>query len=1188
MKKILRAGAALVSLLAAAHAADPVTLLPDSAAGRFFVPTNGGLGSTWIAPVFNDSAWTNVTAGIGFDSPKAPILPGGVVADSVAEFSGTQGASNWYYGYWTKGGDPDATYQSWDFAAFPRQPGNNIPGANNFWDGTQWHWFNGNPPWDELTATGGRPSGPNGTPVHYVIRRWISELNGPVHLVGAISHNGACGDGVDLRIWVDGVELLGIANVLATNIPFAINAEVQIGSTVDFAVGPNVANDSCDTYNFNVKVLQNTLADSLEDFCGIQGARGWSYGYYNKSGDGDAVYNPITDFINTPASVTFNGAWNVGPGDPPWTMIEQTNMRPNSSPEHWPIRRYTSSYAGPIRIAGTLSLFQACGGGTRARILVDGTQIFSRDVSLNSIGYSVLTTVAAGSKIDFSLDPNGDDGCDVTAWTATIQPAASSSTLIADSELEFSGIQGQDNWYYGFYDRSADADAVYNPVTDFNRTDPNWTFGGGWALGPGDPPWDALGRLETRPNGVNSGMEHWTVRRWVSKAAGALTIDWHFSKSNVGGDGTTLLVLQNGVQVDAGSVRADDLVGVRRTLSVNARRGDLIEFVQTPVGPGGDRGDVGDGALFNARIYAHAYNPGAICVPMADSQTDWDTAGRQGYRGWNYGYYNKTADVTPGYQATDFTPFPRDGAGWGATDFWDGGAWNWNPDPAPWDTIGMTFVMPNGTNTFVSEEHWMIRRWLSAVTGTLRIDWFTRKVNPFGNGVTGKILHSGTEVDWAATADQNGFRHSFSVSGVTAGDPVDLALTPVGPGNEGDDGADGSDNGMTIYSCTNVIDFVRTDVSGLMQNVNSSAFLRQRFVVSDVSCLDQLRLRVKYDDGFVAWLNGIEIARRNVPAAPAVPSWNSRALTARTTAAIVAPEIIDITAFKNSLVAGTNVLAMQVLNRFIDDPNFLVAPEITATVLPPMVLSEPQSRTNLLDEIASFHVVVKTCAAAEYQWRGNGLALAGQTNDVLLVPAQLENQTGYDVVISNAGGSITSGVAVLTVNRPPIALDHGVATPLNTSVALPVRKLLNSDSDPDGDPFALVSIASPTAQGGQAILSGGNVLYTPPGGFTGNDTFAYRIADNRGGTATANVQVFVYSGTLPSQNQVLILPVPGGQRVRFAGVPGQSYVVQRTLNLTAPVVWTTLQAVTAPAYGIMEYTDMANLPSAFYRTMPGQ
>ena len=592
---ILRIVAVAASMLAASHAADPVTLLPGNAAGKFFVPADNGLGTNWIAAGFNDAGWSNVVSGVGFDQPKAPILAAGQIADSVTQFSGIQGASNWFYGYWDKGSDLDGVFQPFEFIAFPRQAGNNTLGAGNYWDGAKWDWFSGNPPWDEISATGGRPNGVTGS-VHYVIRRWVSTLNGPVHLVGNFSNGGACGDGVDLRIWVDGVEVLGLPDIFGTNVPFAANVEVLIGSTVDFAVGPNVANDSCDAFSFNVKILQNTLADSAEDFSGVQGARGWSYGYYNRSTDGDATYNPGADFNKTDPNLIFNGAWSLGPGDPPWTRIGAVDMHPNSAPEHWPIRRYTSAYAGLVRIAGALAIFEGCGGGTRARIYVDGTEVFSRGLSQVSMGYSVLSQVSAGSTIDFALDPNGDDSCDSTTWTAVIQPAAVSTMLAADVAVEFSGALGQSN-------------------------------------------------------------------RWVSKVTGAITVDWHFAKPLPGGDGATLKVFLNGVQMDSASVAGDDLTGVSRVLTLLVRRGDQVEFVRTPVGPSGEAVDSAAAWRFEAHIYSHAYDPEGICTQVADSQIDWNATGQQGYRGWSYGYYNKTGDVIPGYAAEDFTPFPRDGGG---------------------------------------------------------------------------------------------------------------------------------------------------------------------------------------------------------------------------------------------------------------------------------------------------------------------------------------------------------------------------------------------------------------------------------------------------------------------------------------------------------------------------------------------
>jgi hypothetical protein len=65
------------------------------------------------------------------------------------------------------------------------------------------------------------------------------------------------------------------------------------------------------------------------------------------------------------------------------------------------------------------------------------------------------------------------------------------------------------------------------------------------------------------------------------------------------------------------------------------------------------------------------------------------------------------------------------------------------------------------------------------------------------------------------------------------------------------------------------------DIENEMQGVNSSALVRAEFQVDSPNELDELTLDVDYDDGFVAWLNGTEVARSNAPAG--TPAWNAAA-----------------------------------------------------------------------------------------------------------------------------------------------------------------------------------------------------------------------------------------------------------------------------------------------------------------------
>jgi len=117
-----------------------------------------------------------------------------------------------------------------------------------------------------------------------------------------------------------------------------------------------------------------------------------------------------------------------------------------------------------------------------------------------------------------------------------------------------------------------------------------------------------------------------------------------------------------------------------------------------------------------------------------------------------------------------------------------------------------------------------------------------------------------------------------------------------------------------------------TDVRGLMLGSNATCYLRFPFVVENPGVLTRWRLKVRYDDGFVAWLNGEEVVRRN---APDPLEWNSSAFAALPDLAGTFEEI-NLSAFEETIAAGTNLLAIQALNASKDDPDFLIEPVIEA------------------------------------------------------------------------------------------------------------------------------------------------------------------------------------------------------------------------------------------------------------------
>ena len=119
---------------------------------------------------------------------------------------------------------------------------------------------------------------------------------------------------------------------------------------------------------------------------------------------------------------------------------------------------------------------------------------------------------------------------------------------------------------------------------------------------------------------------------------------------------------------------------------------------------------------------------------------------------------------------------------------------------------------------------------------------------------------------------------------------------------------------------------IGTDLASLMRSNSASAYVRLPFTVDDPLQITRLLLRVRYDDGFVASLNGTVVATRN---APGTPAWNSTAMARHSELAAITPE--EITLPTQYLQAGSNLLTLHGLNRSAADTTFLLQAELTGT-----------------------------------------------------------------------------------------------------------------------------------------------------------------------------------------------------------------------------------------------------------------
>ena len=108
---------------------------------------------------------------------------------------------------------------------------------------------------------------------------------------------------------------------------------------------------------------------------------------------------------------------------------------------------------------------------------------------------------------------------------------------------------------------------------------------------------------------------------------------------------------------------------------------------------------------------------------------------------------------------------------------------------------------------------------------------------------------------------------------------------------------------------------------------NTSFYLRIPFDVADAPSISELTLKMKYDDGFAAYLNGIRVAGANSLASPI---WNSTSTGSHADGDATTFKAFNISAHAHLLDTGANILAIQGLNTSMTSSDMLISPELHA------------------------------------------------------------------------------------------------------------------------------------------------------------------------------------------------------------------------------------------------------------------
>jgi len=113
-----------------------------------------------------------------------------------------------------------------------------------------------------------------------------------------------------------------------------------------------------------------------------------------------------------------------------------------------------------------------------------------------------------------------------------------------------------------------------------------------------------------------------------------------------------------------------------------------------------------------------------------------------------------------------------------------------------------------------------------------------------------------------------------------------------------------------------------------------SIYMRIKFDIEDPTTLDRLSLEMRYDDGFIAYLNGKEVARANAPGREGTPAvWNVAAASSHSDADASVFQAFDISDSISLLDQGSNVLAVHGLNVSATSSDMLIWPKLVGGIV---------------------------------------------------------------------------------------------------------------------------------------------------------------------------------------------------------------------------------------------------------------
>jgi hypothetical protein len=295
----------------------------------------------------------------------------------------------------------------------------------------------------------------------------------------------------------------------------------------------------------------------------------------------------------------------------------------------------------------------------------------------------------------------------------------------------------------------------------------------------------------------------------------------------------------------------------------------------------------------------------------------------------------------------------------------------------------------------------------------------------------------------------------------------------------------GKTGGVGYERSSGYEDYITYDVESGMYGNNSTCYIRIRFTVDavDLARFKFMLLKIRCDDGFIAYLNGDEVMRKN---SEGIPVWNSKANGTTESAEF---EYYPVSNFLYALQAGDNILAIHGLNNSATSSDFLISAELVASETEIDPMSEP--------------------SPLEYTWTGPFVEspVDGATPTVTLEDGCPGDYVVTLVVNDGIEDSEADEVLVTVVDTTGPA----ISCPANVTLECPADTSVEANgSATAGDTCATVTI-------------GHSDVWQPGCGNTGTLTRTWMATDECGNSSSC-VQTITVVDTTPPEFEFSVSP----------------------------------------------------------------